>query len=126
MKEFYRTQDRSSAPISGIILLDENRRVFWAYSLVDDRRLKGIEGSSYSDISFQNCKDSVHKVLSLYRTGKSYPRGRKGVEIAFEMKKGDRFLGWLLFQMNMPVLKSKFEVDEKTLKIFKFNRTATF
>jgi PAS domain S-box-containing protein len=126
MKEFYRTQNRSSAPISGIILLDENRSVFWAYSLVNDRRLKGIEGSSYSDISFQSCKDSVHKVLSLYRTGKSYPRGRKGVEIAFEMKRGDRFLGWLLFQLNMTVLKSRFEVDEKTLKIFKFDRTATF
>jgi PAS domain S-box-containing protein len=126
MKEFYRVKDRSSAPFSGILLLDENRRVFWAYSLFDERRLKGLEGSSYSDISFQSCKDSVHKVLSLYRTGKSHPRGRKGIEIAFEMKKGGRFLGWLLFQMNMTVLKSKFEADVKTLKIFKFDRTATF
>jgi hypothetical protein len=42
--------------------------------------------------------------------------GRKGVEVAFEMAKDGRRLGWLLFQMDMKALGENFDIDEEGLK----------
>jgi hypothetical protein len=44
------------------------------------------------------------------------------VEIAFEMRKGEEFLGWLLFQMDMDRVKNEFFVDEKALKKLQFQK----
>jgi len=77
-------------------------------------------GSSYAGIEFQGSEGSIHKALSLYRTDKDYPMGRKSVEMAFEIKKGDRLFGWLIFQMDMDRLKKTYDIDEANLKQFYF------
>jgi hypothetical protein len=42
--------------------------------------------------------------------------GRKGMEIAFELKKNQLNVGWLLFQMDVDCLKTQFDVDEEGLR----------
>ena len=101
-------------------------RNLMALSLLMDRiekienKMKGTAGSSYERIAFQGSEKSIHKVLTLYWADTRHPMGRRGVEIAFEMKKGDIFLGWLIFQMDMDRLKKEFDVTEEMLKMFQF------
>jgi hypothetical protein len=42
--------------------------------------------------------------------------GRKGIEIAFELKKNEREIGWLLFQIDVDCMKANYEVDEEGLR----------
>lgn len=122
MQEFFKVQENTLAPYLGIVLLNENKRVFGAYSLRMDNTGENVVGYSYSGITFQDSERSLHKILTLYRADPRRPRGRKGVEIAFEMRKGEKFLGWLLFQMDMDRLKSEFSVDEEALKRLQFQK----
>jgi hypothetical protein len=77
-------------------------------------------GSSYGDIKFQGSQDSIHKVLTLYRADKDHPMGKKGIEIAFELRREDSFIGWLLFQMDTALLQTVHGLDEKQLEDFQF------
>jgi len=42
--------------------------------------------------------------------------GRKGIEIAFDLKENERTIGWLVFQMDTDCMKTNYEVDEEGLK----------
>ncbi len=75
-------------------------------------------GSSYAGIEFQEIDDSIHRVLTLYRTDKEHPMGYKGIEIAFEMSRDNQALGWLVFQMNVDLLRKTYKIDENGLKAF--------
>lgn len=120
VKKFFEIQENTGTPYLGLVLLDDEKRVFGAYSLKGEKMGEGIVGSSYARIPFRGDEKSLHKVLILYRADSQRPTGRRGVEIAFEMKKGDLLLGWLLFQMNMDRLENDFEVDEALLQKFRF------
>jgi len=73
-------------------------------------------GTSYTGIEFQGSEKSLYRLLILYRADKNNPMGRKGIEIAFELKENERSMGWLLFQMNMDCMKANYEVDEEGLR----------
>ena len=49
--------------------------------------------------------------------------GEKGIEVAFEMHKDDHFFGWLIFQMNVEALSSKYSMDERNLEKFRFKKS---
>jgi len=46
--------------------------------------------------------------------------GKRGLEVAFELEKQGKTLGWLLFQMDMACLKDNYGVDEEDLSRFQF------
>ena len=79
-------------------------------------------GSSYAAIEFQGSQDSLHKVLTVYRTEEGHPMGRKGTEIAFELYKANEFRGWLIFQMDMNSLTDFYGADVKNLKNLQFDK----
>ena len=120
LKDFFTIQGITSIPYTGLILLDREKKVFNAYSITSDSAAKKMVGSSYADIEFQDSEKSSHKVLTLFRVDKDYSMGRKGIEIAFKIEKDDKFLGWLIFQMDVDLLKEKYGIDEKALKKFQF------
>jgi hypothetical protein len=80
-------------------------------------------GNSYGGIEFQGGEQSIHRVLILYRVDKDHPMGQKGVEVAFEIKKTGRSLGWLIFQMDMGFVRSEYGIDEEGLKKFRFKKS---
>jgi hypothetical protein len=124
MKEFMEIQDPEEIPYNGLILLDENLVVFDAYIInTQEEDLSKMIGSSYSGIEFKGDNDSLSKVLTLYRVDANHPMGQKGIEVAFEMHEDDYFLGWLIFQMNMEALSSKYGMDEKDLEKFSFKKS---
>jgi len=116
LKNFLTAQEGISTPYTGLILLDQEKRVVNAHSIVSDSAAQKMVGSSYAGIEFQDNEKSSHKVLTLFRADKDHPMGSKGIEIAFEIKKGDTSLGWLIFQMDVALLKQKFEINERVLK----------
>jgi hypothetical protein len=120
MKDFFNIQKETAIPCTGLILLDMDKKVFDSYSPKDEEGSKEMIGSSYAAIEFQGSESSLHRVLTVYRTDKEHPMGHKGIEIAFEIKKNNSFLGWIVFQMDMELLGRQYDINEKDLMKFQF------
>ena len=120
MKDFFDVQDTSTVPYTGLVLLDKNKEVFDAYSIILAADASEMVGSSYALVGFEGSERSLHKVLTVYRKDKDHPMGYKAIEIAFEVKKDNRCLGWLIFQLDTDVLGKEYNLDEEGLKKFQF------
>jgi PAS domain S-box-containing protein len=116
LNEFFDLQVTKRCPYNGVVLLDRQRRVFDAFSIKPGFNAQAMIGAPYTGIDFQGSEKSLYRVLVLYRADKDHPMGRKGIEVAFELKESERTIGWLLFQMDVDCMKSNFEVDEEGLK----------
>jgi len=122
MKKFFDIQHSTAIPYTGLVLLDKDKKVVNAYSTGTDIAAGNMIGSSYAAIEFQGSQDSLHKVLTVYRTEKDHPMGKKSAEIAFELYKDKIFVGWLIFQMDMDLLKDTYGIDAKNLKKIQFDK----
>ncbi|MBL6967022.1 MAG: cyclic nucleotide-binding domain-containing protein [Desulfobacteraceae bacterium] len=120
LKGFFDVQKGIKIPYTGLILLSKDKRVFDAYSILPGADVEGIIGSSYSGIDLEGSKDALYKVLTLYRAHKDHPMGLKETEIAFRLYKGNDFLGWLIFQVDLEFIKDKYDAGENDLKNFRF------
>ena len=116
MKEFFQMQGNAMAYYPGIVLLEKDKKVFGYYTPDAEGSTGNASGDTYTGITFEDSQDSIHKILTLYRVHPDYPMGRQEIEIAFELRKGGRFLGWLIFQLDMDRLEREFKVDLETLK----------
>ncbi len=116
LKEFFDIQLTKRCPYSGIVLLDRQRKVFDAFSLKPGFNAQTVIGTAYTGIEFQGSEKSLYRLLVLYRADKDNPMGRKGIEIAFDLRENERTIGWLLFQMDMDCMKTNYDVDEEGLR----------
>jgi PAS domain S-box-containing protein len=116
LKEFFELQITKRCPYNGIVLLDRQRKVFDAFSLRPGFDAQTVIGTPYTGIDFQGSEKSLYRLLVLYRADKDNPMGRKGIEIAFDLRGNERTIGWLLFQMDMDCMKTNYDVDEEGLK----------
>ena len=120
MENFFAIQKTTPLPYTGLILLDRDKSVIEAYSINPISNTAVTTGSSYEDIKFQGRQDSLHRVLTLYRSDKDHPMGKKAIELAFELRRDDLFLGWLLFQMDMERLETVHGLNAKLLEDLQF------
>ena len=116
LKDFFNLQVTKQCPYNGVVLLDREKKVFDAFFLKPDLNAQTVIGTSYTGIDFQGSEKSLYRVLVLYRADQDNPMGRKGIEIAFDLKENERTIGWLLFQMDTNCMKANYEVDEEGLK----------
>ncbi len=116
LKEFFTLQEAKLCPYNGIVLLDRQKKVFDAFSIKPHFNAQAMTGTSYTGIEFQGSEKSLFRILVLYRADKDNPMGRKGLEIAFDLKQGDQNVGWLLFQIDRDCMKANFDVDEEGLR----------
>jgi PAS domain S-box-containing protein len=123
LEEFLHLQEQGVSLYRGLLLLDAEKHVFNACSADPLLDTAAMIGSSYSGVDFQGDEDSLHRVLVLYRTDKENPMGRKGIEVAFQVFQAERFLGWLLFQLDPEILERDFGLDEQGLLDYRFPRT---
>ena len=121
IKGFLDVQKGVSIPYNGLVLLDENKKVFEAYATLPGFDAEKMVNSSYSGIPFDHGDNRPYSVLSLYRVTKQNPMGSKAIEMAFEMKKDGVFLGWLVFQVDLKKLKEEYNVNEDDLKHLPFD-----
>jgi PAS domain S-box-containing protein len=122
MKEFFDIQESRKKIVTGLMLLDADRKVFDAFSISEGVDYDEYVGQSYVGIPFMGEKDSPHKVIKLYRTSKGNPMGRKGIEVAFELNSNRKLVGWLVLQMDIRLLHSDYGIREKSLRRFEFKR----
>jgi PAS domain S-box-containing protein len=122
MQRLFNIPHTTAIPYTGLVLLDRDRKVVSAYSHKEDISADTMIGSSYAAIEFQGSEDSLHKVLTVYRTEEGHPMGKKGTEIAFELYKANEFMGWLIFQMDMHLLTGIYGVDVKNLTKLQFDK----
>jgi len=120
MKDFFDIQDTSTVPYTGLVLLDKDKEVFDACSIIMAANASEMVGSSYALVDFEGSERSVHKVLTVYRKDRDHPMGYKRIEIAFEVNKDNQSLGWLIFQLDTDVLDNGYGLDEEGLKKFQF------
>ena len=116
MKDFLNIQKPDKVPYNGLVLLDKNKIVFDAHSINTGTDISPTIESSYKGIDFEDGKSSTHSVLTLYRADKNHPMGQKSLEIAFEMNKKNRRIGWLIFQLDLHRLKTDYGTDVSGLK----------
>jgi len=122
MQQFFYIQQTTAIPYTGLVLLDKDKKVVSAYSTKADISAGNMIGSSYAAIEFQGNKDSMHKVLTVYRTEKDHPMGKKSTEIAFELFIDQIFVGWLIFQMDMDSLADIYGIEFNNLKKLQFDK----
>jgi PAS domain S-box-containing protein len=116
LKEFFELQITKRCPYNGIVLLDRQKKVFDAFSIKPGFNAQTVIGTPYTGIEFQGSEKSLYRLLVLYRADKDNPMGRKGIEIAFDLRENERTIGWLLFQMDMDCTKTNYDVDEEGLR----------
>lgn len=122
LSEFFSTLTLNHLPYTGILLLNDEKKVFDVYVADTTEDVSKIIGSSYTGIEFIPVEDSSHSVLSLYRVTKNNPMGEKYTEIAFELRSDQGFLGWLVFQMKMDYINTEYGVNEQDLKQWEFKK----
>ena len=122
MKQFFNIQHTTAIPYTGLVLLDGDKKVINAHSTRTNISDGDMIGSSYADIKFRGSDDSIHKVLTVYRTEADHPMGKKGIEIAFELSIKDALMGWLVFQMDMDALTDTYNMDVKNLENLQFDK----
>jgi hypothetical protein len=120
LQQALKFQHASTIPYTGVVLLDQDKKVFDAYSAKMGPEAMKMVGATYAGIEFQGDDSSFHRVLSLYRADKDHPMGTRGVEVAFEMRENDQPLGWMVFQMDIDLLRDVYGVDEEGLKKLTF------
>ena len=120
MKDFLNLQKPDKSPYNGLVLLDNNKKVFDACSKDTSTNISPAIESSYKGIDFEEDKNSALSVLTLYRADKDHPMGRKSIEIAFEMNKNKHRIGWLIFQLDLYRLKTDYGVDVSGKKQLRF------
>lgn len=122
MQKFLDIQQTSAMPYTGLVLLDTDKKVLNAYSIEPDVAADQMVGSSYAAIDFQGDERSSHRVLTVYRTAKDHPMGKKGIEVAFALNKDDTFVGWLIFQLNMESLAKTDGINVRRLIELQFEK----
>lgn len=122
LRDFFALQKGTAIPYTGIVLLDAEKKVFDAAVLHEAAGGSPAAGSSYSGITFQEAGESLHRMLTVYRSDTSNPMGQKRIEVAFELRNETGLIGWLVLQMDMRVLKDTYDADEKTLRDFRFEQ----
>jgi hypothetical protein len=120
LQQVLKFQHASTIPYTGVVLLDRDKKVFDAYSAKMGLEAMKMVGATYAGIEFQGNDSSFHRVLSLYRADKDHPMGARGVEVAFEMRENGQPLGWMVFQMDIDLLRDVYGVDEEGLKKLRF------
>lgn len=118
MKDFFNRHKDDHLPYSGLVLLDKDKMVFDAYSQNIGPGIPPMIDSNYAGIEFQGDENALQRILTLYRMDKDHPMGRKCVEIAFNINKNNRRIGWLIFQMDLHRLKTNYGIDAAGLKQF--------
>ncbi len=120
LQKFVAIQEKKAIPYSALILLDKDKRVFDALVVKGGADADSMLGNTYARLHFQGRPDSVHKVLTGYRKDASHPSSYRVVELAFAVGDRDQPRGWIVFQMDMDMLRQVYKLDEEALKKFRF------
>jgi PAS domain S-box-containing protein len=116
MQIYFENEDPEHFGITGLAILDRNKKVKSAFSAGMRDKAATIIGSSYSGIKFKGDETATHKILTLFRADKDNPMGTKGVEIAYEIRQENgEITNWLIFQLEMEHLDREYGIDTKTL-----------
>lgn len=108
--------------INGLVLLDRDKKVLAAFSPVQLETVEAMIGYSYSGIKFRGEEEALYRHLTLFRADKENPMGRKGEEIAYDLRSVGGPAGWLVFQLDMERLDKDFGIDGDMLDEIDFQR----
>jgi PAS domain S-box-containing protein len=122
MQIYFENENPEHFGITGLAILDRNKKVKSAYS-TKMRDKAAIIGSSYSGIKFNGDEEAAYKLLTLFRADKEHRMGAKGVEIAYEIRQENGELtNWLIFQLEMEHLDREYGIDTKILSRLDFQK----
>ncbi len=121
VEDYFKNRNPYVFGINGILILNSNKRVVYAYSPQRETITQSLINTTYSGIKFSGDEKSPYKVLTLFRSDKDNPMGAKGIEIAYKMKGSNSDTNsWLIFQLDQETLAREYGVDLKILKKLKF------
>lgn len=118
MDAFFRTQSDIGPLYTGMVLLDNDQDIFAFYGLSENHPGRQMDENSYDGIDLSSERGRTYRVMTLYRSDQDHPTGKKSVEIAFRLKQGDLFIGWLIFHLDSHVLADQYGMDGSALTSF--------
>jgi PAS domain S-box-containing protein len=116
LEGFLSAQGKESCPYRSVLILDAEKRVL-ASAAQGQASKSWVE--TYQGVVFDR-RNSAHSVLTLYRVTPSNPMGEKTVEVVFPLKEGERSSGWVVFEMDMELLKKRYAVTAEGLQAMHF------
>ena len=123
MQIYFENENPGHFGITGLAILDRNKKVKSAYSAGMRDKATAIIGSSYSGIKFKGDGEAAYKLLTLFRSDKKHRMGAKGVEIAYEIRQENgEITNWLIFQLEMDHLDREYGIDTKILSKLDFHK----
>lgn len=120
LKEFLTAHDPTAQPYLGLVLLGRGKEVLGGRGAAGQELTTQTLGFTYAHIKFQGEESAPQKVLAMYRQDKDHAQGRRDLELAFELKRGQDSPGWLVFQLDAGALQDRFGLDEDGLKAMRF------
>lgn len=114
LEGFLSAQGKESCPYRSVLVLDPEKRVLASAAPTPRRWVE-----TYLGVAFDR-RNSAHAVLTLYRVTPSNPMGEKTVETVFPLKDGERSSGWVVFEMDMELLKRRYGVTVEGLQAMYF------
>lgn len=110
---FFAMPQVSALPYTGVVVLDNDKKVVEAYP-----RKGGVvqkPGASYSHITFESGRASGHRVLNVFHQGSGQSGSWRELLVAFPLSfKGQR-LGWLLLGLDPQALEKRYDLDQGEL-----------
>ncbi|MCP4254235.1 MAG: PAS domain-containing protein, partial [Candidatus Scalindua sp.] len=123
MQAFFENEMPEHFGITGLAILDSNKKVISAYSAKKRGKATSIIGSSYRGIKFKGDETAAHKILTLFRADKENRMGTRGVEIAYEIRQENgEITNWLIFQLEMEHLDREYGINTKVLSRIDFRK----
>ncbi len=120
LKRYFNENNPKEFAISGVLVLNTNKKVIGAYSPSPGNN-RSLIGSNYSGIKFTGSNGVYCNLLNIYRTDKNHPMGAECSELAFKISdQGEKPSRWLIFQMDMDYLQREFGINKKILSKIKF------
>ena len=123
MENYFTSGLPSQHGIKGLVLLDTDKNVINAYSIKPDENTTNILGSSYADLTFNGTQGSIHNIISSVHSKGGTKE--EDIELAFKMNRQGDFLGWLVFQLDMPQLHHDFGLRPEDMKSLQLLRTSS-
>jgi PAS domain S-box-containing protein len=115
LKDFLDIQKGHKLPYNGILLLDMDKKVIEACLTGEKTGHEEMIGQRYGGIEFKSGEKSPYSLLCLYRADKAHPMGKRCTEIAMEMRRNEDLVGYVIFQMDMPLIEATYGLTEQDL-----------
>lgn len=113
LRRFFATPGDGSPPYTGVVVLDNEKKVLESYYPKGGEVQKA--GASYSHIPFEGRRETGHWVLHVFHQNPDQNGSWGELLVAFPLSYQEKRLGWLLIGLDPKTLQKRYDLDKAEL-----------